>query len=773
MLRPVHNHLRTVSLSVSASLLVALAGPPAVLAKSSPWDGYINQGKQEMETGHYDEAARLLQQALDASKSFASNDVRLGTTYHAMGNLALRQRDYSLAKEYFERALYVEQAQLGPDNLEVADSLYGLALAYEQRGDHKSAELYLRRVIEIWTKQYGPNSDKLTAVLPAIATYASLAGDFPRAEKYFRQLVSIQEQTLGADSPRLAWSLNLLASALANTRRYSEAEPLAQRSVDILSHASDQAIALDSALMNLRFIKRQLGQPVPDVGTFPGESRYVEPPEERQSQPEPSQSQRPQPSTPLAMTTSKPPIAATPPVTKTPTPAQPATPPVVSQATPPAVPTPAPTQPPVTSGKTPPAQTTAAPAENQEPTKLAMHTPTAQPPIATSSGDFRPWETTAFNPQTAAAGTKSASWGKVRYMSAGRIISEEEYKAMMLANQAYELIREEKYKMAADILNRALAVCPTLSSAHTNLGLALSRIGQTEDAIEHLKDAIAIDPSRSAPWVNLASAFQLNGQLKACVVTYREYMRRFPDDQMVSKVKDLADNLQKEQAKQEAIERAMAAAHDPGTSDYYHYVSHDGNVRWDEKRLPLKVYINSGRGVPGYKLEYQGFFDDSFKEWSTATASKVTYELVKDADKADVECIWSNDIKQVSSPSEGGECQSTYNKAGMEHARIVVLTCDPSPDSPLSPNQLKAVCLHEIGHALGMHGHSPRPTDIMYCSMPMKDAKVVLTPRDAQTLLRVYAAAINVAGGSPNQPVTGADGPGKCAIVSTPQAPSR
>jgi predicted Zn-dependent protease len=59
----------------------------------------------------------------------------------------------------------------------------------------------------------------------------------------------------------------------------------------------------------------------------------------------------------------------------------------------------------------------------------------------------------------------------------------------------------------------------------------------------------------------------------------------------------------------------------------------------------------------------------------------------------------------------------------------------------LSPNQADAALLsaarHELGHGLGIWGHSPDPTDIMYFSQVRTPPEI--SPRDINTLKRIYA----------------------------------
>jgi predicted Zn-dependent protease len=58
----------------------------------------------------------------------------------------------------------------------------------------------------------------------------------------------------------------------------------------------------------------------------------------------------------------------------------------------------------------------------------------------------------------------------------------------------------------------------------------------------------------------------------------------------------------------------------------------------------------------------------------------------------------------------------------------------------LNPRQtasyLQSAVRHELGHALGIWGHSPAPTDTMYFSQVRNPAAI--SPRDVNTLKRIY-----------------------------------
>lgn len=749
------------ALCLSVSLLA-----PAVLAKGKgPWEEHIESGRNALQAGDYESADRLLKEAMEDTRKFKDDDVRLGTTYYLIGQLNVRQQNYSLAKEYYQRALAVQQKLLGAESLEAADSLYGISLCEQQLGDHLAAEIFLKRVHEIWRKKLSANDQRLISILPSMAAYAAMKNDLSAAERHYRQLVDIAQA--GGDQEQLGSYLNLLSTTLGNEGKYTEAKDFATRAVDILKKSSDSSIAIDSAQDNLRIVERKVSGTVSgantasdttsEAGKIAAEQANLKAEQERLAAEAARKAEAARIAAEKARQVELSRIAAE--KARADAEAQ-----IAAEK----------------ARKAEQAKIAAAEAKAEEERKLAElrakaaeqakaeaekakiaaeqarrqadELPQTRVQVAhdkqpAGSDKFddaapKPWKTDRAIKKPGQ--DKSQQWGKVRYLADGKLISAEEYKALLLANEAYEAMRQEKYRMAADILNKALEICPELPTAHTNLGLALARLGKPDDAIEHLRIAIAIDPSRSAPWVNLASSFQTTGRLRDCVETYKEYLRRFPNDTLAEKARDLVKHLQTEADEQDAIEKLVASSKD-ASNDYFPFTTAGGTVKWTDDKLPLKIHIASGSRVPGYKSEFQGIMTDSFKTWGTASQDKIKFEFVNKPENANIECIWTNDYAQVNSPSEGGEAQVSWSSKGIERVKIVILTVDPTPDSPLTQNQVQAVCLHEIGHSLGLIGHSPKPSDIMFCTMPSADAKVAISPRDVSTLRHLYAPDVHIA----------------------------
>jgi TonB family protein len=117
--------------------------------------------------------------------------------------------------------------------------------------------------------------------------------------------------------------------------------------------------------------------------------------------------------------------------------------------------------------------------------------------------------------------------------------------------------------------------------------------------------------------------------------------------------------------------------------------------------------------------------------------------MVKKPEQADIECDWVNDPAVLSNPCEGGDARVKYDAGhgGLQHVRIVMSTMAPGTPH-LSNNDVKRTALQEVGHSLGLLGHSPMADDVLFCALPLADNDVVLSERDKNTLAHLYRADV-------------------------------
>ena len=180
-----------------------------------------------------------------------------------------------------------------------------------------------------------------------------------------------------------------------------------------------------------------------------------------------------------------------------------------------------------------------------------------------------------------------------------------------------------------------------------------------------------------------------------------------------------------------------------GGGDYLADISREGVYHWLPQKLPLRVYISSGYGVPGYRNNYPNLVTEAFDEWVAASNNKLSWVQVNSAAQADVTVGFTANLQVHGNGAEAGRTESLtrVNRATgrgvLEKAKVSILT--RLGNRNLSEVEVRRIALHEVGHAFGLQGHSPNPTDIMYYATTERQP-TFLTARDKNTIQRLYAS---------------------------------
>lgn len=172
-------------------------------------------------------------------------------------------------------------------------------------------------------------------------------------------------------------------------------------------------------------------------------------------------------------------------------------------------------------------------------------------------------------------------------------------------------------------------------------------------------------------------------------------------------------------------------------------VTQMGNLRWNVDKMPLKVFIEDGSGTPGYQGYYQDYMRKAFNEWQNTSNGKISWREVASPNQADIVCVWTDEAKANGPGVEAGETKSTIGvnrftgEQNIIRAKISVLTS--LMGRPFSDLDTYKTCLHEVGHAIGMEGHSNTASDIMYPVLNNAQTPY-LKPRDINTIAHLYSA---------------------------------
>ncbi len=181
-----------------------------------------------------------------------------------------------------------------------------------------------------------------------------------------------------------------------------------------------------------------------------------------------------------------------------------------------------------------------------------------------------------------------------------------------------------------------------------------------------------------------------------------------------------------------------------------------GVLVWSQ--FPVKVYVEGldKKAAPDSALSGGNLLRNAqAAEWAQAVASAVTewnqyipLRLVEQPQQADI-TVWrsqpplkidrrSQDPKPWDRNYRARSAETRYELYIDRTQQPALLThrCTISLRPSQTRQYIQAAARHELGHALGIWGHSPAPTDALYFSQVRNPAAI--SARDINTLKRVY-----------------------------------
>jgi len=129
--------------------------------------------------------------------------------------------------------------------------------------------------------------------------------------------------------------------------------------------------------------------------------------------------------------------------------------------------------------------------------------------------------------------------------------------------------------------------------------------------------------------------------------------------------------------------------------------------RWpDRNGAPLRVWVDSSSKCTGAQAGFPAAVRDAFMQWS-ATGIPLRFAFVSDEDHADVKVRWTDHLAHKT-----GSTTWRTDRTGWLTGSEITLATHISDGEPLDARGMRAIALHEVGHALGL-SHSDDGHDIM------------------------------------------------------------
>ena len=171
--------------------------------------------------------------------------------------------------------------------------------------------------------------------------------------------------------------------------------------------------------------------------------------------------------------------------------------------------------------------------------------------------------------------------------------------------------------------------------------------------------------------------------------------------------------------------------------DYFNQITvfSDGKItRFTQ--MPIRVHIAPlPMGIEGVET-YLESFRYAMREWEAAAEGRIQFQEVEATDDVDIRVRWQRSgLTQIIDTALGKTELSRLSETGFEVGMVLALR-ESGSAALLAPEKMRTVCLHELGHAIGLWGHSPDSADVLFFAATAQHP----TDRDKATLRNIYAA---------------------------------
>lgn len=159
----------------------------------------LSLGRVLDQTGRHADARNHYAQAIqnwEALPKTKSRDIMVARTLNRLAMLSLKERDFSDASKFQERALKLDTELGDSGRRSVGEDLNDLALIFDQQEDYPQAEKLYKQAVEVKQKSLDPADYSLATSLYNLAEIERLTGDEENSQKYLSQAYKIWEQLL-------------------------------------------------------------------------------------------------------------------------------------------------------------------------------------------------------------------------------------------------------------------------------------------------------------------------------------------------------------------------------------------------------------------------------------------------------------------------------------------------------------------------------------------------------------------------------------------------
>jgi tetratricopeptide (TPR) repeat protein len=181
-------------------------------------------GMLRHQQGQFGAAKELYKQSLTLLESAGAPQSDVSAVLDDLGKIYVREQQWSLARQTYERALVIDRRVLGDDHPRVAVRLAGLAIVAQNLGDFATAESLYRDALKRNERVYGERHPETAAARGNLGLLLQREGRLKEAEPELRGALEVMLSLYGPDNYNVGYARVSLAMLLHDQGKLGEAE---------------------------------------------------------------------------------------------------------------------------------------------------------------------------------------------------------------------------------------------------------------------------------------------------------------------------------------------------------------------------------------------------------------------------------------------------------------------------------------------------------------------------------------------------------------------
>ncbi len=158
--------------------------------------------------------------------------------------------------------------------------------------------------------------------------------------------------------------------------------------------------------------------------------------------------------------------------------------------------------------------------------------------------------------------------------------------------------------------------------------------------------------------------------------------------------------------------------------------------RWQAEQLPLRIFIDPTVAM-GFDTTMRATIEDAFQAW---VQNQTFLKSVETNNQQQAQIVVTRVADGLGSAGGHTAFEDATGLNGQTQLRLatIQISMHSHESTAYSHSELqafKSLTIHEAGHALGLDGHSPHATDLMYWKSPL----LKLSNRDIETMRMLYS----------------------------------